>query len=126
MEADQREENFALSSKGIYSSVLSSWAMDKSTQEALLKLRQRFITEDGFSGKDYVDGIDALLPDRSSSAWEKWTAHGNALLSAYETIVKDGKAGEWPAVRASCPASSCPLIMINAAASVLGDTGYRA
>jgi hypothetical protein len=87
--------------------------MDKATQEAFLKLRQRFITEDGFNGSQYQDGVDALLPDRSSLAWKTWTSHGNALSNAYEIIVIDGKSGEWPEVRAACSASCHPLIMIG-------------
>ncbi|KAJ6561290.1 hypothetical protein B0H10DRAFT_1966602 [Mycena sp. CBHHK59/15] len=59
-------------------------------------LRQRFITKDGFTGSQYQDGVAALLPDRSSLAWKTWTAHGNALLNAYEIIVKDGKSSKWP------------------------------
>ncbi|KAJ7195589.1 hypothetical protein B0H12DRAFT_1082167, partial [Mycena haematopus] len=82
------EQNFA-SSPAVSS-------MDKKTREALLKLRQRFITEENFGLNHFEDGIGALLPDKSSPDWKTWSAHGNALMTAYEDIVKDGKPGEWP------------------------------
>ncbi|KAF8145748.1 hypothetical protein K438DRAFT_2097157 [Mycena galopus ATCC 62051] len=70
--------------------------MDKSTQAGLLKLRQRFITEDSFGLNQFQDAVDAFFPDKSASDWKTWSAHGNALMNAYEIIVKDGKDGEWP------------------------------
>ncbi|KAJ6580685.1 hypothetical protein B0H19DRAFT_1250987 [Mycena capillaripes] len=70
--------------------------MDKTQQNDLLKLRQRFITEEAFGGNLLHEGINAILTDQSSVEWKTRTAHAGALMSAWEVIVKDGMPGEWP------------------------------
>ncbi|KAJ7292231.1 hypothetical protein C8J57DRAFT_1492721 [Mycena rebaudengoi] len=62
--------------------------MDKTTQAALLNLRQRFIAEDAFGLNDLNDGIARLLPNTESSAWKVWSAHSSELGDAYEHIIK--------------------------------------
>ncbi|KAF8158896.1 hypothetical protein K438DRAFT_1776808 [Mycena galopus ATCC 62051] len=52
--------------------------MDKSTQAGLLKLQQRFITEDTFGLNQFQDAVDAFFPDKSTSDWKTWSTHGNA------------------------------------------------
>lgn len=79
--------------------------MDKGQQEALLKLRQRFITEEAFGLTEFDDGVNTVLPDQSSAEWQTWHAHGAALMTAWELIVKDGTDGEWPEV-CSCQCSA--------------------
>ncbi|KAJ6624407.1 hypothetical protein B0H10DRAFT_2324854 [Mycena sp. CBHHK59/15] len=73
--------------------------MDKGQQEALLKLHQRFITEEAFSLTEFDDGVNTVLPDQSSVEWQTWYAHGAALITAWELMVKDGTAGEWPEIQ---------------------------
>ncbi|KAJ7271554.1 hypothetical protein C8J57DRAFT_1226139 [Mycena rebaudengoi] len=70
--------------------------MDKTTQLALLALRQRFITEEPFGLNHLRDGIASLLPDLKSKAWEVWDAHITELADAYEHIVRDSENIPWP------------------------------
>ncbi|KAJ6622587.1 hypothetical protein B0H10DRAFT_1944494 [Mycena sp. CBHHK59/15] len=71
-------------------------SMDKGQQEALLKLHQRFITEEAFGLTEFDDRVNTVLPYQSSVEWQTWHAHVTALITAWELIVKDSTAGEWP------------------------------
>ncbi|KAJ6449302.1 hypothetical protein C8R47DRAFT_1084768 [Mycena vitilis] len=70
--------------------------MDPETQAALVKLHHRFIDEHDFKLNYFHEGLNQLLPDQASAEWKAWHAHGASLITAWEIIVKDGGAADWP------------------------------
>lgn len=80
--------------------------MDNATQEALLRLRDRF-KEEEFGLPQFHQGIDALLPDQTAAASTAWKTHSNALIDAYERIVKKGESIPWPEV---CKFNTCECL----------------
>ncbi|KAJ6563496.1 hypothetical protein B0H10DRAFT_2197823 [Mycena sp. CBHHK59/15] len=82
--------------------------MDNATQEALRRLRDRFIAEEDFGLPQFLGGIDALLPDQTAAASKIWKTHGTALRDAYEHIVKKGESIPWP----EAPLSSSTVFAI--------------
>lgn len=64
--------------------------MDKEKQNALLALRQRFITESDLGLNRFLEGMRAILPHQSPVERKTWKDHANDLNEAWRLTVKEG------------------------------------